>query len=325
MCSSHSTTDSQNLDTFSKNVFPKWFLGSVIIVMALLLANVLFGGYLRGHLSTVDATEAMMSTFQRVYSAEALRGKGAITHEALMDSLQKEIVEYEKVRNQILQRDIDQLNGYITFWLSVICAICTILPIVMTIQANINIQKTKEEMMRQMSSETAKWKGEAGDLHKKIHDGVQKMKRFEKLNQQTQLLVTLMGIVDYTNKQRPIQEDKKLIVKMIEEFKETFIQYKRLEKIEGDVSDNVNLRRVLMLLLRDVIYRFEIFFVDIYSRKEIETLKNQLNSSCDATLGDNNQESLAQYDTLISRVAEVMKAVIDTDIPDLDKSQQRTV
>lgn len=151
------------------------------------------------------------------------------------------------------------------------------------------------------------------------------MKRFEKLNQQTQLLVTLMGIVDYTNKQRPIQEDKKLIVKMIEEFKETFIQYKRLEKIEGDVSDNVNLRRVLMLLLRDVIYRFEIFFVDIYSRKEIETLKNQLNSSCDATLGDNNQESLAQYDTLISRVAEVMKAVIDTDIPDLDKSQQRTV
>lgn len=266
--------------------------------------------------TTVEAATAIVTSFKKIYSTEAKLAlddqyRADVSVDSLFNHLNEEILNYESTRNEILRRDIDELNQHIVFWLSIICAICTILPIAMSIQTNIGMSKDRETMEKKYEA-----------MEKKYEELVERQNQYEYLSEihrQTQMIVALNGMADYTNKQRTIQDDKHLWISLLSELQDFYVHVASPKEKPSDNSaspEDINLRKVVLLQMRDILYRLEVFFKNPVHLATIDHLKDKVNRWTDLHSKEATELELLQCDQLIEKLIKTLTEIIQNGIND---------
>lgn len=237
--------------------------------------------------------------------------KTAQEHQTIMawDSLKSELAKDSMSRDSVIIKHFDRviyekdkridayrdnINGQITLWLSIIAAICTILPIAMSLKMEYDIRKlgiSSERKCnerinlsyRQMKKVTKKVNDDLEQLEGKIKKSSAEQLKYEKRMRYSYILnlTTMLRILrDFTNKHRPIQKEVPILKYLNTEIKDNLKNY----FLDKEISDTTKTEVVCLIeQVRALIYTYERFVSN--NLESVEKFQNAKYGLCE--LGDN--------------------------------------
>lgn len=255
---------------------------------------------------------------------------------ARLDTLFNKWNEAFVQQQKAVYKSQDTLNQNLTIWLSVIAAICTILPIVLamnqsnSLKAELDLyteefKKQKEKLAQDMGDNFDKIQGQKEVVEKELikyqseicHTAVITL-----LNMLSQNLTLLCNLQDIENKENPILTSPSLVKAIISSFKENVDkcqqqfqkEKKQLEDSEKSISSIQNALMSTICSLRDMAYLYENVFNGMNLIK-LQHLRDDLsiwmieNAS---KLKDAKIEDVEESFSEIQKAARDLKALFDT-------------
>lgn len=159
--------------------------------------------------------------------------------------------ESEDLEDRV-KKHIDRIDTHVTMWLSIVAAICTILPVAMSIRHSRELEREMQNYQKEIDNKN----NELKDLADKINALNNNLSSYKTIHDINNALQTLKVLRDYTNKYRVLKDERQILEQLVKSIKLSLEDYSKV--IEKEDSQHLATTMInIVETVRSLIYAYE--------------------------------------------------------------------